>query len=306
MSEPQSKPMSQSVKTILFMVILSFACALILSALASSLKLPQEEAKELDRSTQMLIAARIYSPFGYFQVQNEKGEFIPAKFVNGRLEPSKEKAFPSRDQVLDIYRSRIKAFLVNDKGESSTFQQAGISEAQYTNEYRKTGYYKQPYKLIYKILPNPKEGQQANEEGPIEGYVIPVNGMGLWDAIYGYIALKPDGNTVIGISWYDQKETPGLGANIAEASWQSQFPGKHVFQESANGTTDVQTAAIGITVAKGKVSEVYGSSPKALSAVDGMAGATLTGNGVTNAYKDVLSAYRPFLIRIHDQNSQQK
>ncbi len=51
---------------------------------------------------------------------------------------------------------------------------------------------------------------------------------------------------------------------------------------------------------RGKVSEVYGDSPKAKSAVDGMSGATLTGNGVTAAYKDVLEAYRAFLISAHN------
>jgi Na+-transporting NADH:ubiquinone oxidoreductase subunit C len=110
--------------------------------------------------------------------------------------------------------------------------------------------------------------------------VIPVNGFGLWDAIYGYLALDPNGDTVIGITWYDQKETPGLGANISETSWQSLFPGKVIFQESPDGSTDFKTAQLGITVVRGKVSEVYGDSPKAKSAVDGMAGATLTGNGV--------------------------
>ena len=61
--------------------------------------------------------------------------------------------------------------------------------------------------------------------------------------------------------------------------------------ESPDGKTDFKTAPLGITVVKGKVSEVLGNSPKAKSAVDGMAGATLTGNGVTDAYRDVLSAY---------------
>ena len=60
---------------------------------------------------------------------------------------------------------------------------------------------------------------------------------------------------------------------------------------------------LGITVVKGKVSEVLGNSPKALSAVDGMAGATLTGNGVTNASRDVLAAYRPFLMHLHDETN---
>lgn len=290
--------------TLLFMVILSLVCALILSVLASSLRGPQEVAKELDRSKQMLIAAKIISPFGYFMVQNEKGEYIPAKITEGgRLEPTDKTVIPTGEQILEVYRNRIAPFLVNKEGQSTTFQQAGIDEAKYTSDYRKTGYYREPFKLIYKIYANPKPGQSAESERPVEGYVVPVNGMGLWDAIYGYLAIKPDGNTVIGISWYDQKETPGLGANIAEPAWQSQFPGKHIFQEGANGQTDFKTATLGITVVKGKVNEVLGNSPKALSAVDGMAGATLTGNGVTNAYKDVLAAYRPFLLRLHEESN---
>jgi len=285
------------------MVALSLFCAVILSVLASALKEPQEMAKELDRSKQMLIAARILSPYSYFQVQDSQGNFIPAKFSKGGiLEATQEWLIPNQEQILDVYRMRIQPLLVDDKGEGTTFQKAGIDEQKYVQDYRKTGYYQQSYKLIYKVFPNPKEGAAVSDQNtPAEGYVIPVNGMGLWDAIYGYLAVKPDGNTVIGISWYDQKETPGLGANISEPPWQSQFPGKHLFQESAGGQTDFKTTPLGITVVKGKVSEVLGKSPKALSAVDGMAGATLTGNGVTNAYRDVLAAYRPFLMRLHQE-----
>jgi Na+-transporting NADH:ubiquinone oxidoreductase subunit C len=305
---PQANPVSQrqqNIYTLLFMVVLSLVCAIILSVLASVLKEPQEVARELDRSKQMLVAARIMSPYGYFQVPNEKGEMVPAKVIQGGiLEPASEVRIPSQEQILEVYRARIQASLVNDQGELTTFQKAGLDEQKYTQEFRKSGYYSQPLKLIYKIFPNPKKGERQVENAPVEGYVIPVNGMGLWDAIYGFLAIKPDGNTVIGISWYDQKETPGLGANISEPEWQGQFPGKHLFQETSSGQTDFKTAPLGITVVKGKVNEVLGNSPKALSAVDGMAGATLTGNGVTNAYQDVLAAYRPFLLRLHHEFDQ--
>lgn len=306
MSEPSlSSNRSQNVYTITFMVILSLVCAIILSVLASALKEPQEIAKEIDRSQQMLIAARIMSPYGYFQIQNEQGQFVAAQVAKGGiLEPSSTQFFPNREQILEVYRARIQSFLVNDQGETTTFEKAGINEEKYTQDYRKTGYYRQPWKLIYQVFANPKSGESLDAaDRPVTGYVVPVNGMGLWDAIYGYLAIKPDGDTVIGISWYDQKETPGLGANISEPEWQSQFPGKHIFQESASGKTDFKTAPLGITVVKGKVSEVLGNSPKALSAADGMAGATLTGNGVTNAYRDVLAAYRPFLIRLHNESA---
>lgn len=302
MSEP--KPASsnqQNTYTLVFMVILSLICAIILSTLASALKVPQEMAKELDRSKQMLIATRILNPYGYFQVQDKEGKFIPAKFTQkGILEASPEQIIPTQDQILEVYRKRIQAFLVDDQGNETTFQKTQINEEKYVQDFRKSGYYREPDKLIYKIFANPSTKEK--EEKKVIGYVIPVNGMGLWDAIYGYLAIETNGNIVIGISWYDQKETPGLGANIAEADWQSQFPDKHLFQESPNGQTDFNTAPLGITVVKGKVKEILGNSPKALSAVDGMAGATLTGNGVTNAYRDVLAAYRPFLLRIQKES----
>ena len=63
------------------------------------------------------------------------------------------------------------------------------------------------------------------------GYVIPINGYGLWDAIYGYLGLETDANTVLGMTWYDQKETPGLGGNIALPQWQEQFKNKVIFQK---------------------------------------------------------------------------
>lgn len=302
MSEPQPNQGFSNSRTILFMVILSFVSALILSLLASALEQPKATAKDLDRSKQMMIAAKILSHDGHFILPDEKGNDVPAKFENGALIPGSVEDKATSTELLEIYNKRLIPYLVNDKGELKTFQEAHLDQNSYVDEFRKTGYYLQPYKLIYAILPNPTVGQPEDAQKNPVGYVIPVSGFGLWDAIHGYIALKPDGNTIIGISWYDQKETPGLGANIAEAPWQNLFPGKRIFQESSGGKTDFKTAPVGITVVKGKVSEVLGDSPKSKSAVDGMAGATLTGNGVTDAYKAVLSAYRPFFIRLQEEN----
>lgn len=295
MSEQQS-----NVKTILFMVVLSFACAIILSLLASALAEPKDIARELDRSKQMMIAAKILDHKGHFLVQDKKGDFVPAKFdKDGVVVPGSPEDRATQAQILQVYQKRIVPMLVDNQGNLKTFKEANVNEDDYTAAYKKTGYYRQPQKLIYKVLPN---DPKANENSQAEAWVIPVNGFGLWDAIYGYLAIKPDGNTVIGTTWYEQKETPGLGGNIAEPFWQDLFPNKKIFQESADGKTDTKYAPLGITVVKGKVAEVLGNSPKAKSAVDGMTGATLTGNGVTDAYRDVLAPYRPFLIKISQEN----
>lgn len=287
------------------MVILSLICATILSVLASALKNPQETAKELDRSQQMLIAARIYNPAGYFQLEQSDGTYIPAKLdKDGILVPGTVEDHPTQEQILAVYKRRFQAMLIDDKGNIVTFQEAKIDEANYTAENRKTGYANLPLKLAYKILPNNGNGNAKNST-PV-GYIFPVSGFGLWDAIYGYIAVKPDGNTVIGISWYDHKETPGLGAVIAEPGWQSNFPNKKLFVADSAGNTDFKTAPVGITVVRGLVTEVYGTNPRAYSAVDGMPGATLTGTGVTKAYKDSLSPYRPFLTKLHNTSSEKQ
>lgn len=292
MPEPEVKNPSSNAYTIIFIVILSIVCAVILSVLASALAEPKEQAKDLDRSRQMLIAAKILNHEGYFLVPDSEGKLTPD--INDGL--------ASRSKILDVYNKRIHPILVNDKGEVKTFKDLGIDRTEYENGNRKTGYYKQPWKLVYEIFPS--NGEEGKDK-PI-GYVLPINGYGLWDAIYGYLAIKPDADTVIGMTWYDQKETPGLGANIAEAYWQKYFDGKKIFQESADGKTDFKSAPLGITVVKGKVSEVLGDSPKSKSAVDGMTGATLTGNGVNDAFKAVLSAYKPFLLKLKQENSKEK
>lgn len=291
-------------RTIIFMVILSFVCAFILSLLASALAEPKEVAKELDRSKQMMIAAKILNHQGNLLIQSPSGEFVPGKYLkDGIVAPGSFQDFATNAQLLDVYKTRLVPMLVDSKGDLTTFEAQNIDEDTYLTKYKKSGYYRQPYKLIYEILPNPSpEGEREGVKPSPVGYVIPVNGFGLWDAIYGYLAIGLDGNTIIGSTWYDQKETPGLGANIAEQYWQDLFPGKVIFQESADGKTDYKTAPLGITVVRGKVVEVLGESPKSKSAVDGMAGATLTGNGVTDAYRFVLNAYRPFLIKLHEAN----
>ena len=186
-SEPQPSQSASNTQTVIFMVILSFVCALILSILASVLEKPKEIAKDLDRSKQLMIAAKILDHGGYFLIQESDGEYIPAKSTSdGILVPGTMSDIASNAELLKVYSKRVIPLLVDDQGDTKTFADLKINEEEYIAKYKKTGYYKEPQKLIYAILPNSKE------EKPI-GYVIPVNGYGLWDAIYGYLAVKPNG-----------------------------------------------------------------------------------------------------------------
>lgn len=267
-------------KTLTFTFILCFICALLLSTLATVLQAPQQKAKQLDQSKQMLLAAQILNYNGSFQIKHR-----PARLAGSKLVPAAHFEQASAEDILTAYHALIHPMLTNSAGDLLSFEQAQLDLQTYVQKNQKKGYADLPFKLLYLI-------------GERDGYVIPINGFGLWDAIYGYLALDSDGDTVLGTTWYSQAETAGLGANIALAEWQAQFQGKVIFQPSLDGSTNFARTPLGITVVKGHVADVLGNSPKAHSAVDGISGATITGKGVTDAYADTLAAYRPFLMRV--------
>ena len=128
----------------------------------------------------------------------------------------------------------------------------------------------------------------VEKDGEIETLILPVRGYGLWSTLHGFIAVKGDLNTVVGMGFYQHGETPGLGGEVDNPKWTGQWPGKTLFDE--NGELAVQ-------VVKGGVDP---QSPKAVHQVDGLAGATLTGNGVDNLLKFWLgqNGFGPFIANL--------
>ena len=110
----------------------------------------------------------------------------------------------------------------------------------------------------------------VRRNGEVGKIILPISGYGLWSTMYGFIALEADGNTVSDITFYAHGETPGLGDFIVRPAWRELWRGKRAFDES--GTLQLQ-------VVKGQVSA---DDPLADYHVDGVSGATLTGNGVSN------------------------
>lgn len=293
----ENKQFSNS-KTFLFVLVLCFSCALVLSILAHFLRGPQMDARELYKSKQLLQASRILSYEGTFILPEGTAVYDPEKQV---LVPSPGKEIKAKPRdILTLVSKRILARVVDAEGNLYTFKEAGLDEAAYMRENAKYGYSNLPYKLVYLVQPNLSPKDLPSDLLPY-GYVIPVNGYGLWDAIYGYLGLEANADTVLGMTWYDQKETPGLGGNIALPSWQEQFYGKLIFQKDPSGQTNFERALLGIKVVKTTVQEVYGKSPLAKSAVDGIAGASITVVGVNEALRMSLAPYRPFLIKAHER-----
>ena len=128
----------------------------------------------------------------------------------------------------------------------------------------------------------------ARNNGQLDSVIVPVRGTGLWSTLYGFIALAPDGNTVRAISFYQHAETPGLGDQVDDLRWRANWQGKQVFDAAG---------AVRLAVIKGRVVS-DGSAAK--YQVDGLSGATLTGNGVTNLVRYWLGTdgYGRFLARL--------
>ncbi len=128
---------------------------------------------------------------------------------------------------------------------------------------------------------------RKDSSGAPLSYAFPAVGKGLWSKLFGFLAVKPDGDEIVGLSFYKHGETPGLGANI-EAKWfTDNFIGKHLYEAGK---------LVGVTVAKGKAADMAGVSKSDIDrhAVDGMSGATLTGNGVMKMTKVAPKPYAAF------------
>jgi len=122
----------------------------------------------------------------------------------------------------------------------------------------------------------------------IRSYIIPVESRGLWGKIYGYLALKDDGATIIGFAVYKHSETPGLGGEIENRWFQKNFVGKKI--------VDQNNDFMSISIAKGRAADQV-SGEKLPNYVDGISGATLTGQYLTRGLREILSEYEPASIR---------
>lgn len=121
------------------------------------------------------------------------------------------------------------------------------------------------------------------EDGRVTKYAFPISGKGLWSTIYGYLALEGDLATIAGVTFYRHGETPGLGGECETDWFQSNFRGKTVFADGAR---------VRFEVVKGKVADKYPQGSD--HAVDGISGATITGNGITRFMNAALDKYESY------------
>ncbi len=265
-----SKPKSNNAKTVSVALTLCLVCSVLVSAVAVGLKPAQVENARLDRNKNILVAA------GMYDAESDTAQDVAERFKDFDVEVVDlntgaylddtqlvDAGIPDRNEY-DASQATKNQALSNDLGANDP---AGIGRVP-------------KYAKVY---------VKNDDAGQPEMVVLPIQGYGLWGTIYGFLTLESDMNTIKGISFYEHKETPGLGARIEEPEWRAKWSGIHSYDESGEVATGVTKAG----------------NPKE-NWVDGISGATLTGRGVSNMIQFWLGdlGYKPYLDTLREESGQ--
>lgn len=177
------------------------------------------------------------------------------------------------DMVREIFNKQVSQAIVNAEGEPMEGMQKADGTEMFAIDLDMAQERKKP--VTERMYPVYEVNFDNNSY-----YIFSVRGSGLWDAIWGNIALEGDMNTVAGVSFDHAGETPGLGAEIKDnAKWKAQFVGKKIYDGNKY---------VSIYVRKGGAIDMEHE-------VDGLSGATVTADGVTKMLYDGLKIYEPYM-----------
>ncbi len=211
-----------------------------------ALKDIQELNKQLDRKSKVLVLAGLM----------EEGEALPAETIEARF------ADNVNPRLVDL---RSGDFIETTEEELATFDQLKASKDPAQSETaeagNRAGVARVPHHALLYLV---------GKGDDVDLMVIPIEGKGLWSTLYGFIALEKDGNNIAGITFYDHKETPGLGGEVDNPGWKAKWAGRKAYDTSQSPWEPK------IGVIKG----VAGSPAEDPYNVDGLSGATITGRGV--------------------------
>ncbi|ERM61650.1 MULTISPECIES: Na(+)-translocating NADH-quinone reductase subunit C [Vibrio] len=247
---------NDSIKKTLFVVIaLSLVCSIIVSTAAVVLKPKQQANAVLDQQTKILEVAGIELAGDIPALYAENIEPRLVDFATGDFVDGDAAAYDQRKAAKDPAQS-IKLSAEDDI--AKIIRRANIG-------------------TVYLV----KDGAETSK------VIIPVHGNGLWSMMYAFVAVETDGNTVSGITYYEQGETPGLGGEVENPTWRAQFVGKKLFDDNH----------------KPAIKVVKGGAPQGSEhGVDGLSGATLTSVGVQHTFDFWLGemGFGPFLAKVRD------
>ena len=234
--------------TIIYSIIMVVLAAVLLAVAATSLKPAQQENEKIDKMEQILRS--IGQTPAKSEVKNTYSKFIKEEIL------------------LDGEGTVLKTF----KGDELTNSEAFNNNTELE------------MKLLKKGEKSAKDVRLNAFVADVNGklvYILPLNGAGLWNKIWGYISVDAtDHSTVFGADFGNAGETPGLGAEISTTRFADQFKGKELYKEGVFK---------GIAVVK------PGHTAEGQDAVDGISGGTLTSNGVHDMLKTSLAPFSKFL-----------
>lgn len=233
-------------KTLIVAILLCLVCSVIVAGAAVSLKPMQVANKVLDRKKNILSAAGML----------QEGVAIDKQFeqITTRIVNLEEGRYATEAELQEIRDAGLDPDNYDQKKASKT---PAISRVLAGSEDPASIKRLEKYAAIYMV----KDGDS------IEKLILPVHGYGLWSTLYGFIALKGDMDTIVGLGFYSHAETPGLGGEVDNPNWKALWEGKEVYDDQGD---------VAIIVMKGQaeVGNTY--------QIDGLSGATLTSRGVSN------------------------
>ncbi len=224
-----------------FAVIVCLICALFVAGSAVSLKPRQDANVILDRQKKVLAVAGLI----------EEGQSLSESEIASIFETN------IRQTVIDLETGEL-----NDAIDPVSFDQQAAAADPEASRLAPDN----PAKV--RRLPDQALVFEVVQDDERKALILPIEGYGLWGTLYGYLALAPDTRTIVGITFYQHKETPGLGGEVDNPRWKALWPGRLAFNERWQPA---------ITVKKG----IAGPPDQDPYQVDGLSGATITSRGVT-------------------------
>jgi Na+-transporting NADH:ubiquinone oxidoreductase subunit C len=253
--------------TVGFAAAVCVVCALLVAASAVGLRERQETNQQVYRQKNVLLAAGLVKP--------------------GENPPDRE--------LRTAFERNIHVRLVDLR--SGELLPEGRMDAQSYDQRRARG----DMAASHSVPPNPAQISRVPNYGAVylvvdpaepnrvAQLVIPVEGIGMWGTLYGFLAIERDTTTISGLTYYDLKETPGLGGEAGSARWQALWRGRKAYDENWEPR---------IVVIKGPA----GNPTQDPHRVDGLSGATITSNGITRMMTFWLGneGYGPFLKKFRE------
>ena len=192
-------------KTLTVALILCLVCAVIVSVSAVALKPLQVANQELDRRSNILVAA------GLITAKEATKERVAEEFEKIQIKVIDLRTGEFSTEVSAADYDQLRA--AKDPEQSFALEKTVLGMQRLEN-----------FGLIYLV------GDEANPDR----IIIPVRGPGLWSTLYGFLALEGDGNTIAGMGFYDHGETPGLGGEVDNPNWKAQWAGKKAYKEASD------------------------------------------------------------------------